>query len=133
MSAHIHLPNDPSGPGSPPFCADVSPRYASSRSTCASIAICANRCRINGSVVPFNSSASSLSATCTRACSANASPARSCINVVMATRQPLSTPPTTFSTGIRASSMNSSLNSASPVIWTSGRMSTPSCSMSIRK
>ena len=65
------------------------------------------------------------SATCTRACSANASPARSCISVVIATRQPLSTPPTTFSTGIRASSMNSSLNSASPVIWTSGRISTP--------
>ena len=38
-----------------------------------------------------------------------------------------------FSSGIRASSMNSSLNSASPVICTSGRTSTASCSMSIRK
>src|SRR3954467_4243113 len=88
---------------------------------------------MTGSVVPFNSSASSPSATCTRACRAKASPARSCISVVMATRQPLSTPPTTLSAGIRASSMNSSLNSASPVICTSGRTSTPSCSMSMRK
>ena len=38
----------------------------------------------------------------------------------MATAQPLPTPPITFSSGIRASSMKSSLNSASPVIWCSG-------------
>ena len=48
-------------------------------------------------------------------------PARSFISVVSATFQPLPTPPTTFSSGIRASSMKSSLNSASPVIWRSGR------------
>ena len=63
----------------------------------------------------------------------NASPARSFISVVIATAQPLPTPPTTFSSGIRASSMKISLNSPSPVIWTSGCTSTPSCSMSIRK
>ena len=62
-----------------------------------------------------------------------ASPARSFISVVIATAQPLPTPPTTFSSGIRASSMKTSLNSPSPVIWTSGFASTPSCSMSIRK
>ena len=78
-------------------------------------------------------SISSRSAICTLTCSANASPARSCISVVIATDQPLFSPPTMFSSGIRASSMNSSLNSASPVIWRSGRVSTPSCSMSIRK
>ena len=62
-----------------------------------------------------------------------ASPARSFISVVIATVQPLPTPPTTFASGIRASSMKTSLNSPSPVIWTSGRASTPACSMSIRK
>ena len=55
------------------------------------------------------------------------------MSVVSATFQPLPTPPTTFASGIRASSMNSSLNSASPVIWRSGRTCTASCSMSIRK
>ena len=62
-----------------------------------------------------------------------ASPARSFISVVIATPQPLPTPPTTLASGIRASSMKTSLNSPSPVIWTSGLASTPSCSMSIRK
>ena len=42
-SAHSHLPSEPSGPGSPDFIVDVSPRKASSRSTCASIATCASR------------------------------------------------------------------------------------------
>ena len=46
--------------------------------------------------------------------------ARSFISVVIATVQPLPTPPTTFSSGIRTSSMKISLNSASPVIWRSG-------------
>ena len=50
--------------------------------------------------------------------------------VVIATVQPLPTPPTTFSSGIRASSMKISLNSASPVIWRSGRTSTPGACMS---
>ena len=62
-----------------------------------------------------------------------ASPARSFISVVIATDQPLPTPPTTLASGIRASSMKTSLNSPSPVIWTSGLASTPCCSMSIRK
>ena len=55
------------------------------------------------------------------------------MSVVSATFQPLPTPPTTFSSGIRASSMKSSLNSASPVICRSGRTWTSACSMSIRK
>ena len=62
-----------------------------------------------------------------------ARPARSFISVVIATVQPLPTPPTTLASGIRASSMKISLNSPSPVIWTSGRTCTPGCSMSIRK
>ena len=48
-------------------------------------------------------------------------PARSFIRVVIATAQPLPTPPTTLSSGMRASSMNSSLNSGWFVIWWSGR------------
>ena len=52
---------------------------------------------------------------------------------VIATGQPLPSPPTMLSFGIRASSMNSSLNSASPVIWRSGRTCTASCSMSMMK
>ena len=62
-----------------------------------------------------------------------ARPARSFMSVVSATFQPLPTPPTTLSSGIRASSRNSSLNSDSPVIWRSGTTWTPSCSMSSRK
>ena len=58
----------------------------------------------------------------TPAAAAAPSPARSCMSVVIATAQPFPTPPTTFSSGIRASSMKSSLNSASPVIWRSGRI-----------
>jgi hypothetical protein len=55
------------------------------------------------------------------------------MSVVSATFQPLPSPPSTFASGIRAPSMNSSLNSFSPVIWRSGRTSTPGWSMSIRK
>ena len=55
------------------------------------------------------------------------------MSVVSATFQPFPTPPTTFAWGMRASSMNSSLNSGSPVIWRSGRTCTASCSMSMRK
>ena len=39
---------------------------------------------------------------------------------------------TMFSAAVRASLKNTSLNSASPVIWTMGRISTPSWSMGIR-
>ena len=73
------------------------------------------------------------SASLTATCSPKASVARSCMSVVMATAQPLPSPPTMFSCGIRASSMKSSLNSDSPVIWRSGRTWTASCSMSMRK
>src|SRR6266567_5285432 len=50
---------------------------------------------------------------------------RSCIKVVMATIQPLFSSPTRFSTGTLIFSKNSSANSASPVIWTSGLVLTP--------
>src|SRR5438270_12700945 len=50
---------------------------------------------------------------------------RSCIKVVMATIQPLFSSPTRFATGTLTFSKNSSANSASPVIWTSGLALTP--------
>ena len=79
------------------------------------------------------SSRSSSSAIRTPAADAAPRPARSFISVVMATAQPSPTPPTTFSSGIRASSMKSSLNSGWRVIWCSGRTCTASCSMSMMK
>ena len=60
-------------------------------------------------------------------------PARSNISVVMATAQPPPTSPMMFSSGTSASSRKISLNSASPVIWRSGRTSTFGCSMSRMK
>ena len=114
----------------------VSPRQAFRRSSSTSIASWPSLWRITGSPVTPRSRASSLSSSSAfrmAAAAAAPSPARSCISVVIATAQPLPTPPTTFSSGIRASSMKSSLNSASPVIWRSGRTCTASCSMSIRK
>ena len=97
----------------------VSPRQAFSRNSSTSIAIWASRWRITGSSVTPRSRASCASSPSAMRMPAAAEaprPARSCINVVMATIQPLPTPPTTFSSGMRASSMKSSLNSASPVI-----------------
>ena len=63
------------------------------------------------------SSLSSSSAIRTPAAAEAPRPARSFMSVVIATAQPLPTPPTTFSSGMRASSMKSSLNSGSRVIW----------------
>ena len=57
--------------------------------------------------------------------------ARSCMSVVIVTRQPSPTPPSTFSSGTHASSRKSSLNSASPVSCRSGRIDTPGWSMSM--
>ena len=50
---------------------------------------------------------------------------RSLASVVLATRQPACSGPMRFSTGTATSSRNTSLNSRSPVIWRSGRTSTP--------
>ena len=54
---------------------------------------------------------------------------RSKPSVVMATFQPLFTPPTTFSLGQRASVKNTSANSAAPSIWLIGRTSMPGWSI----
>jgi hypothetical protein len=135
-AAHCSFGREPSGPGTPVFIIAVKPRHEFSRSSSASIVSCASFCLITGSPSTPRSRASALRFSSTTRVPAAATaprPARSCMSVVMATIQPLPTPPTTFSSGIRASSMKSSLNSASPVIWRSGRTCTSSCSMSIRK
>ena len=54
---------------------------------------------------------------------------RSWASVVLATTQPLFTPPTTLSSGQRASSKKTSLNSAVPSGWVIGRTWIPSCCM----
>ena len=137
MSLHCHFGSEPSGPGTPRFMIWVSPRHALSRSSSTSIESCAMRWRITGSSATPRSRASSFSVlerdAHARRPTPPPRPARSFMSVVIATPQPLPTPPTTFSSGIRASSMKSSLNSGSFVIWWSGRTCTASCSMSMMK
>ena len=58
---------------------------------------------------------------------------RSFISVVCATFQPSPTSPSRWLSGIRTSVRKTSLNSASPVIWRSGRTSTPGAVMSHTK
>ena len=55
---------------------------------------------------------------------------RSLISVPWATFQPSPTSPIRSASGIRASVRKTSLNSASPVSWRSGRTSTPGWVMS---
>ena len=59
--------------------------------------------------------------------------ARSFISVVSATVQPWFTSPRRWSSGTRTSVKNTSLNVAPPVIWRSGRISTPGAFMSTTK
>ncbi len=58
---------------------------------------------------------------------------RSFIRVVRATAQPWPTAPSRWLSGMRTPVRKTSLNSASPVIWRSGRTSTPGACMSQRK
>ncbi len=58
---------------------------------------------------------------------------RSFISVVSATRQPSPTSPRRSASGMRTSLRKTSLNSAWPVIWRSGRTSTPGACMSTTK
>ena len=59
--------------------------------------------------------------------------ARSFMSVVLATAQPLLSPPMSELSGVVASSRNTSLNMAWPVISTSGRTSMPFWCMSMAK
>ena len=58
---------------------------------------------------------------------------RSFMSVVSDTRQPSPGLPSISLSGMRVSVKNTSLNSASPVIWRSGRTSTPGACMSTTK
>ncbi|CFR96012.1 Uncharacterised protein [Mycobacterium tuberculosis] len=58
---------------------------------------------------------------------------RSLASVVRASRQPSFTAPTTISSGTNTLSRKTSLNSESPVISRSGRISIPGVVMSTRK
>jgi hypothetical protein len=58
---------------------------------------------------------------------------RSFMSVVSDTRQPSPTSPSRSLSGMRTSVKYTSLNSASPVIWNSGRTSTPGACMSTTK
>ena len=58
---------------------------------------------------------------------------RSFMRVVVATRHPAPTASSLALSGMRTSVMNTSLNSASPVIWRSGLTSTPGAVMSRMK
>ena len=58
---------------------------------------------------------------------------RSFISVAVETCQPWPIAPIRSASGIRTSVRKTSLNSASPVIWRSGRTSTPGAVMSAAK
>ncbi len=58
---------------------------------------------------------------------------RSFISVALDTAQPWPTSPIRSASGIRTSVRKTSLNSASPVAWRSGRTSTPGAVMSTAK
>ena len=74
---------------------------------------------------PSRARPASGSATSSPAVSAKPSVPRSCRSVVIATCQPPPISPRTFSSGTSTPVKKISLNSASPVIWRSGRTSTP--------
>ena len=118
-----------SEPISSPRARRASVRWLCSRKISSSIQDCASRCRRTGSAlaprcahVCIRSSMATSASTCSF--QMNVVP-RSLANVVLATRQPSCSGPMRFSTGTSTSSRKTSLNSLFPVIWRSGRISTP--------
>ena len=99
------------------------------RKISTSIHDCARRWRTSGSPSRPARAHASMSGSIASSCSTcsfhtNEAP-RSLASVVLATRQPSCSGPMRFSTGTSTSSRKTSLNSLSPVIWRSGRTSTP--------
>ena len=135
-SATASLPIEPSGPGYAHLAvlrgADVGEAAAPRpRSTASS------RSSRGDGVPPLRRAATStaLTAAGDRRPSPSAAIAppidtRSFISVVSDTRQPSPGSPSISASGMRASVKYTSLNSASPVIWRSGRTSTPGACMS---
>ena len=121
ISPHCHFGSEPSGPGTPRFMICVRPRQEFSRSSSTSIVelgepLADHRVLVGAALARELLELLERDPAPRRPTTAPR-PARSFISVVIATAQPLPTPPTTFSSGIRASSMKSSLNSGSFVIW----------------
>ena len=116
-------------------------RLAVYLNTALSMTSCASRWRSTGSFAAGRPSrdirraSSSVApvAISNRAWSPNPSASRSYMRVVIPTCQPWPSVPRMFSAGTRTFSKNTSLNSASPVIWRSGRTVMPGECMSTRK
>src|SRR5262245_17498488 len=118
-----------SAPTSSPRSSRVSVRSLCRRKISMSIQTLASRCRTRGSAVRsrrVHDLDSTSNATSWSTCSFQMNDApRSLASVVFATRQPSCSAPIRFPAGTSTSSRNTSLNSLSPVIWRSGRISTP--------
>ncbi len=141
VSTQPILPADASGPGISPLSSLVMARAPVYLSDSVSIQSCASFWRITGSFVTTRPLFSTLRAISmrlssvmrSRTCSPKPSASRSYISVVSPTCQPPLTSPSTCDSCTRTLSKNTSLNSGSPVICTSGRTVTPtSCMSAIR-
>ena len=129
MSVQASFTQLDSGPGSWPRDSRLSVRQLCSRSRRRSTNARTRPSATSGSSRVPRSSASryswSRNTSCTT-CSLNGKLVpRSWASVVLATAQPWCRPPTSWSAGTNTSSRNTSLNSASPVICTNGRISMP--------
>ena len=125
ISACASLPTEPSGPGLPDLCA-ARARWLVMRRSSLSIHARVTRSRMIASCA--GESAPGLR-RCQSSTTCEIAPApfflapmppiatRSFIRVVIATRQPWPSLPSMFACGMRTLSKNTSLNSASPVIW----------------
>ena len=138
-SADASLPTEPSGPGLP-ITEFERPRIVVRRPTSASIQSFITRSLMTRRSVTSSSGArfshsfmSMLMLPDPRGAVEPPRATRSFISVVVATRQPSPTAPSRFEWGTRTSVKNTSLNSAFPVIWKSGRISTPGECMSRMK
>ena len=151
-----NFPSDPSGPGGRPSARAAAARWAVHLAAEDRLRTLTISCRTTGSLfAPVAAARStsrstrparcgyhlcgSLAALCSDVASRHTRPLalgevrrrevvkrRSCAKVVSAAPQPCPTSPTTFGTGTRASSRNTSLNEAWPFICRSGRTTTAS-------
>ena len=133
-SAIAALPIEPSGPGSPLrrfWLARMLVRRSSSARIHSFITVSRTAAFLRSSSgIEFHTLTRSAIAPVPFAGMAPPIETRSFINVVSDTRQPSPGLPRRSSSGMRTSVKNTSLNSASPVIWYSGRTSTPGACMS---
>ena len=136
-SADISFVIEPSGPTSPPVLRFAAARSLLMRISRLSMYACARRCRVSGSATPlWRSRRREIGLPPTVSPLTEPAPdsdTRSFMSVVIATRQPSPSGPMRIESGTRTLSKNTSLNSASPVIWTSGRTVTPGDCMSTMK